>query len=316
MQKLLFIIGSFIGVLFTLLFPVQSPLDAQVVTNGYGLEREVEASKIIGGQLQTTSCAKPNITDVERCQQLEAEILDVTLRLEITVKRLNDDGSSGPSFVSVGHATVVDGRFLVTHNHFAQSPDEQYDSQLLTLSAYRADGTAAIHRAPSHTFQVFSAGPETLVFDFGQYGGQGAFDYLGLTSAQLATWQALELRPGVEVAQVDWDCQKTFIDWVQVSSIGLENGTPVLQLNNYVEPGASGGGIFYAGYHVGNNWFRDIDKQFITGRTLRRFTAAALNESDLIAFTTELAEQAPAATTSLPDGDSLLNIAPGVTLVR
>lgn len=316
MQRFLLILGSFMGMLCILLFTAQSTLEARVAPNGYGIEQEVEARKVVGGQQEPASCAAPDVTAGEQCRQLEAAILDVTLRLELTIKTLDDDGSGAPTSVSVGHATVVDGRFLVTHNHFAQSPDNQQASQLLTLSAYRADGTRAIHQAPAHTFQVLTAGPQTLVFDFGQYGGQDAFDYMGMASARLVTWQALGMRPGSEVAQVNWDGQKTSIDWVQVSSIGRENGVPALQLDNYVEPGASGGGIFYAGYHVGNNWFRDVDKQFVTGRTLRKFTAAALNDTALKTLTTELSEHATAAAASLPDGGALLNLASSNTVVR
>ncbi|MFW5943111.1 MAG: hypothetical protein ACOCXI_15010, partial [Chloroflexota bacterium] len=311
----LLISSLFVGVLYALFFPVQWPLDARVAANGYGPEQDVMASKVIGGQLQTT-CAVPDIADLERCQQLEAAILATTLRLEITVKTLDDHGSGRPTTISIGHATVVNGRFLVTHNHFAVSPHEQHNCQLLTLSAYRADGSLALHQAPAHTFQVFITGPQTLVFDFGEYGGQGAFDYMGMASTQVGTWQALGLRPGAEVAQVNWDGQKSHIDWVQVSSIGHENGTPVLQLDNYAEPGASGGGVFFAGYHVGNNWYRDADKLFITGKTVRKWTVAALNDTSLIALATSDAESPLAATASLPDGSSLLNKATADAVVR
>lgn len=316
MQKFLLIIGAFATVLCLSLFPIPSLLDAQVAVNGHGHEQIVEAGKVSSQQLQTTSCASPNMTDVERCRQLESKILATTLRLEITVKTLNSSDSTRQTSVSVGHATVVDGRFLVTHNHFARSPDLQYDSQLITLSAYRADGSLAIHQAPPHTFKVLSAGPQTLVFDFGRYGNQGAFDYLGLTSAQLETWQALDLRPGSEVAQVDWDGQKTSIHWVQVSSIGLESGVPVLQLDNYVAPGSSGGGVFYAGYHIANNWYRDLDKQFVTGKTMRKWTVAALNEANLIALATNVAEPTLTGAVPLPIDDSLLNLATADAIVR
>ncbi|HSM57751.1 MAG TPA: hypothetical protein VK879_16480 [Candidatus Sulfomarinibacteraceae bacterium] len=316
MQKLLLISSLLIGVVYALLFPVQWPPDAGIATNGNGAEQEVTMNTVIGPQVQTTSCVAPSITGVERCQQLEAAILATTLRLEITLKTLHSHGSGSPTRVSVGHATVVDGRFLVTHNHFAQSPDEQQERKLLTLSAYRADGSLAIHQAPPHTFQVFMAGPQTLVFDFGQYGGQGAFDYMGMASAQLGAWQALGLRPGTEVGQVNWDGKKSHVDWVQVSSVGLENGIPVLQLDNYAEPGASGGGVFYAGHHVGNNWYRNAARLFITGKTLREWTVAALNDTNLIALTTGDTEPALTKAAPLPNGGSLLNLATADAVVR
>lgn len=306
MQKTFLFIGAFAGMLLISLFPTLSPLDVQIAMGKYELE-QVEANKGIGEQLQTTSCAPPDITDVDRCQQLESEILDVTLRLEISVKKLAGNSSAGLTSISVGHATVVGGRFLVTHNHFAQSSGESYSSQLLTLSAYRADGSLAIHQAPSHTFQVFSAGPQTLVFDFGQYDGQGALDYMGIASARLGAWDELGLRPGMEVAQVNWDGQKTHVDWVRVSTVGLENGASVLQLDNYVEPGASGGGVFFAGYHIGNNWFRNIDRHFITGKILRLWTVAALNDNRVVALA--IGDADPALNEALPalNGGAPLN---------
>lgn len=306
MQKLVFIISAIIGTLCILFFSAQSPLDAQVTRNGgRGQDESVAAAAVLIEQ-QPPSCATPDATMVERCKQWEASILDVTLRLELALKTLGDEPSRSIT-VTIAHATVVGGRFLVTHNHFALSPGQQHDSQLLSLSAYHPDATPAIHQAPPHTFRVFSAGPQTLVFDFGEYGGQGAFDYMGIASAQVGTWQALGLRPGMEVAQVDWDGQNTHVDWVRVSRIDLDHGIPALELENYVAPGASGGGVFYADHHVANNWFRSVDKEFSSGTTVAERTFAALNETVLTALLTGSAVPAQATTARLSAANSPLN---------
>lgn len=316
MRKLILITSAITGALCILMMSDQSPVDARPTAERGRLAQPAEAGTATGAEQKPATCSTPDAMTVERCKQLETSTLEVTLRLEMTVRQMDDKSSGKPDTVSIAHATVVGGRFLVTHNHFAHSPDEQNDSQLVTLSAYRADGTLAIRQAFPHTFHVFSAGPQTLVFDFGHYGGQGAFDYMGMASAQLGAWQTLGLRPGMEVAQVDWDGQKTHIDWVRVSSIDLDNGTPVLQLENYVAPGASGGGIFYAGYHIGNNWLREIDKEFNTGKTVGKRTVAALNDTSMIALAAGTAEPAETMTAPLPAGNLPRNLAPTDVVVR
>jgi len=176
------------------------------------------------------------------------------------------------------------GRYLVTHNPFSLSPENRNDGYLRKLSAYRLDGTVLIYDAPFHVFEVLIAEPQTLVFDFGEYDRQGALAYYGMASAEFGQWQALNPQPGDEVAQVNWDGRVTSVDWVRVSAIGEKNGTPVLEMDNFVEPGASGGGIFYEGYHLGNNWIRATDTEATTGQTVRQFTLAALNTADLLAL--------------------------------
>lgn len=131
-----------------------------------------------------------------------------------------------------------------------------------------------------------------------------------------ATWQALGLRPGMEVAQLNWDGQNTHVDWVRVSRIDLDNGTPVVRLENYVAPGASGGGVFYAGHHIGNNWFRRADMQFSAGTSVKKWTFAALNETGLATLVAGNTESDWAWTAPLSTGNSLLNLAPTDVIVR
>lgn len=316
MRKSIFVISSIIGALCILLFSPQSPLDVRVTRDDGRREEQTGAGPAVNADQRSTSCVTPDAASAERCKDMEASILDVTLRLELAVKNLGDKGSGKPITVIIAHATVVGGRFLVTHNHFAISPDEHNDSQLLTLSAYHADGTPAVHQAPAHTFRVFSAGEQTLVFDFGQYGGQGAFDYMRMASAQMGTWQGLGLRPGMEVAQVDWDGQTTHVDWVRVSGIELDTGIPALQLENYVAPGASGGGVFYAGHHIGNNWFRRVYRQASTAEIVGKRTVAALNETSLIPLVARATIPAQGANATLSARNLPLYLAPTDVILR
>ncbi len=242
-----------------------------------------------GGDLQDEMqalplCAAPDASNVERCRQLEAYILAVTLRVRI--EELASTAGGGYEVVdhSVGHATVMAGRYLVTHNHFSLSLEDLNDGHLRRLSAYGPDGSVIVQHAPFHVFEVHIPEPQTLVFDFGMYGREGALAYAGLGSAQFADWQTLDLKPGDEVAQVNWDGRSTFVEWVRVSRTRDQDGTPALELDSYVAQGASGGGIFYQGYHVGNNWFHGSAEHATSGEVLWQFTVAALNGEKLLAL--------------------------------
>lgn len=265
------------SILFTaILFPI----GVFLLALGY-----LQAAPIASPQpLPEVPCAKPSPAHTEHCRNLEEQILATTVRLEIADFAPQADGSYKFADVSVGHATVMAGRYLVTHNHFSLSLENLNDGHLRKLSAYRLDGTVLIHDAPFHVFDVLIAEPQTLVFDFGEYDRQGALAYYGMASAEFGQWQTMGLQPGDEVAQVNWDGRVTSVDWVRVSAIGEKNGTPVLELDNFVEPGASGGGIFYEGHHLGNNWIRTTDKEATSGQIVRQFTLAALNTGDLFAL--------------------------------
>ena len=287
------------------LAPYLSPAIISAADSGSLASNGQTAAAAGTNQAAPVSCAAPRGAEVQGCRKLEAEILDATLRLQIVVKTLDPLGVDRPANMSIGHATVMAGRFLVTHNHFALSPTDLRDGRLLSLSAYRADGSPAIHQAPAHTFSVLVAGPHALVFDFGHYAGQGALDYLGISSARFAAWQSLELQPGTEVAQVNWDGRETYVDWVRVSGMHHEGGAPVLRLDSFVQQGASGGGVFYAGYHVGNNWYRHTAKQTSAGQLPGQYTAVALNEAGLFALAAAGPGPLPAATASLPGAGRL-----------
>lgn len=230
------------------------------------------------------SCAEPDAANAERCRQLVAHILAATLRLKIEVLARAEGGGYEVVDASIGHATVMAGRYLVTHNHFSLSLEDLDDGHLRRLSAYGPDGSVIVQHASFHVFDVLIPQPQMLVFDFGTYGREGALAYAGFASAQFADWQTLGLQPGDEVAQVNWDGRSTFVEWVRVSRARDQDGTPALELDSYVAQGASGGGIFYQGYHVGNNWFHGSAEHATSGEVLWQFTVAALNGEKLLAL--------------------------------
>ena len=231
----------------------------------------------------TPSCAAPDAMHAERCRTMEAAILASTVRLRLEELAPAEGGFEVVDH-SIGHATVMAGRYLVTHNHFSLSLANLHDGRLRRLSAYGPDGRVIVQHAPLHVFEVLVAEPQTLVLDFGTYGRQGALAYFGFSSAEFIDWRTSGLQPGDEVAQVNWDGQRTFVEWVRVAHRRDQDGAPSLELENYVAQGASGGGIFYEGAHVGNNWFHGSVERAESGDVLRQYTVAALNGANLLAL--------------------------------
>ena len=98
-----------------------------------------------------------------------------------------------------------------------------------------------------------------------------------MPSAKFDNRVATEIAVGMEVAQINWDGETTYVDWVIVKAVEQENGVQMIVLDNFVVQGASGGGVFLDGYHVGNNWFRGTETT-ADGQVLAQYTVAAMNE--------------------------------------
>ncbi len=224
--------------------------------------------------LDPESCAAPASLNKARCEEMEAAILAVTVRLELRIYAPDSLGEYQLEDSSVGHGTIIEGRYLLTHNHFGLSLEDAADNRQRTVTLYRHDGEVILQNAPFSAFEVTAAGPETLLFDFGSFGELGLFAALGLPSATVEPERAQELQPGVEVAQIDWDGRTAHVDWVRVLAVDEEAGTQTLVLDNFVERGASGGGVFYEGDHVANNWTRQTEMT-AGGEVLRQFSTAA-----------------------------------------
>ena len=225
------------------------------------------------------SCIRPASYEVKLiCNNLEAEILAVTVRIEMQAQ-YNLQGHTYTKF-HPSHATIMAGRYLVTHNHFkfsltktAASGQEGY----LSISLRRADGTLLLDQAPLDAFKIVHEDAQTLVLEFLTPQGNGLFSALGLPAANSVDWQALNLQPGVELAQIDWNGTRAHVDWVQVDALQLDDTVPQLQVNNFARFGCSGGGIFWNGQHIGNNWARNIEENPDTDEITRRYSIIALN---------------------------------------
>lgn len=221
------------------------------------------------------ACANPDEANAVRCREMEREILSATVRLEFEVYAPAAAGGFRLEDGSIGHGTIVEGRYLLTHNHFGLSLADFEDGRRRTLTVYAPDGEILLQDAPFGSFEVVVAAPQTLVFDFGDYGGEGLFGFLGLGSTRFNPEQSERLQAGMAVAQVDWDGNIAHVDWVRIDAIREEGGTRVLVLGNFVAQGASGGGVFYDGYFLANNWFRRTERT-VEGELVQRYTVAAL----------------------------------------
>jgi hypothetical protein len=230
------------------------------------------------------SCATPTPAMVADCRAQEEQILASTVRLEF-------HGPRG----GIGHATVVGGRFLITHNHYpitGEALARGADGLVTAVSIRKTNGDIVLLKAPLSFFSVAMIAPETLVLDFHTYGGTGFFDSVGVPSVDVRSYVALDLQPGSTMAQIDWDGATSFVRWVQVTAVMTMGETPVVELDSYIEQGASGGGVFYKGTHIANNESRRTDRDAVTGEMLRQYSVAAMNPGTIIAATMNVAEVA------------------------
>jgi hypothetical protein len=206
----------------------------------------------------------------------EEQILHATVRIMVESWLVRQDESGYEIDRTVGHGTVIAGRYLLTHNHFGVPlsilQEQEESGSYAVVYLYNSQGQL-LHKGPLTDYEVAHKGMETLVFAHKE---AAFFENLGLSSADFAAGPAPELQPGMEVAQVDWDGVTARVDWVRVKEIIVEDGAPRMVLDDSVLPGASGGGIFWNGVHVANNWRLEetIDG---TGSVVAAVTTAALN---------------------------------------
>ncbi len=221
-------------------------------------------------------CAEAQEYTRRQCETREAHILASVIRFEIYGPSKDD-----PTVLiyRVGHGTVMNGRYLVVHNHFhvdvgAFGGDFAED---IFISLYRADGRVLVRNLHAPVFRVVREEPEIMLWDFGPgESGEGFFESLAVTSASFKGPNQIQPKPGLEVAQVVWDGQSTGVEWVVIDEVNLDGEQSTIMLGNPLNPGASGGGVFWEGHHIANNWMR---MQFIdaNGQITRETSLAALN---------------------------------------
>lgn len=271
---LITLVGLIARLIFWPCFNVPSNLEASI-TNAVDTAVEAETTA-----QSDDSCAQPSANNETVCREREQGILSTVVRLELLICVLIDEESGFDMNKTYAHATIKEDRYLVTHNHFDISLDNNGNSGASTLvTIYKADGQV-VYRIPLQDLTLVLEAPETLVFDIGEIGRQKLADS-GLRSASFKSWSSLTLHPGMEVAQLDWDGDTAHIDWVSIDTVLTDEGTPRLELNNFVRIGASGGPIFWNGFHVANNWAR-VSNYNATGEVVRAYSVGALNPPSIV----------------------------------
>lgn len=220
------------------------------------------------------------------CEEIEQMILSTTLRIEIKTWIIYVEDQGYSSLSSNGYGTVMDGRYLLTHNHF-QLPllellADDFNGQFAKITLYTANGSL-LWQGPLTTAGVAFADSETLLLEFMARDGQGLFESLGIPSADFTADITQQITIGTTVAQVNWDNEQAYIQWTKVKDVFIEAGAPVLQLTDCIIGGSSGGGVFLNGEHIANNWSRSRGCVAGSDDESLLYSKAAINSAELIA---------------------------------
>lgn len=259
------------------------------LTIGNSQEEGVSQSTDSDATKITPSCAQPSPEMAAHCQAIEEAILATTVRMEL-VRWMDKNGRQGDYIADCNsHATIKDGRYLVTHNHFGELlmalREEGVSGEHIHLALYKADGSLILSNIPLTDVSIAAEEAETLVLELKGEGSLGFFEMRKMPSAQFVDGQTLPLQRGLEVAQVDWDGVSTsFVRWTTIDSLIVNDDTLQMGLTSYVAQGASGGGVFWQGQHIGNNWFRTREQNRETGEVLAQSSIAALNSEVVTAI--------------------------------
>lgn len=217
---------------------------------------------------------------------IEQTILASTLRIEISTWMMYVEDHGYVSYSGDGHGTVIDGRHLVTHNHF-QAPlldlmADDENSELATVTLYMADGQQ-LWQGPLTAMDVAFEDSETLLFEFQDKNGRGLFETLGVPSAEFEVLPQNSVQLGTEVAQINWDNRQAHVQWTKVEAITKEGDTLVIRLSDCLVPGSSGGGIFMDGVHIANNWSKVNGCDDSANDDMQFQSTGALNSFELVA---------------------------------
>ncbi|MDX1415581.1 MAG: hypothetical protein R3293_15405 [Candidatus Promineifilaceae bacterium] len=230
---------------------------------------------------------KPEL--IERCAEIEQRILSSTLRIEIDLWLLEDkDQSRYRSISSKGHGTVINGNHLLTHNHFQlpahEIPVNDDDGQLATLTLLRADGRR-LWRGHLAEIKVAFQASESLLLEFAAENSRPFFEALGVPALDFSVPTLSSIAPGTAVAQINWDKQQAFVQWTQITAVDTTGDTPIVRLADCIVTGASGGGMFVDGFHLGNNWLLQKSCDGTTPHGADYRSTVALNTFDLLSAT-------------------------------
>jgi hypothetical protein len=211
------------------------------------------------------SCSRPHDdTEGRLCADLERRILDATVYLRFTL-RCGRQSRQPESEVATSHATILDDRTLLTHDHF-DAPDA--DCTVVALQVVNAHSN--LHFATNDPALLGDMAPQlrsdparprrqALLVRFPMPLFTQPTD-LGFESFTRPPPQRVLTGWG-EVAEVNWEKSRgsVRVQWVRPLYAGVQGAALGLVLGRAVGLGTSGGGVFRVTpsggiVHVGNVW--------------------------------------------------------------
>lgn len=221
--------------------------------------------EVAAGAPVALRCSAPgSAAEQMQCADLERKVLDATVFLRFTL-HCGPAGNRSAVALVPSHATIVDSRTLLTHDHFYPLSDPACVVAALELATARGVMLAEIADAT-----ILADVTEQLRPDRGDTSQQtrlARFPASLFTPVPDLTFETVDRTAARatfadtgELAEINWESypQATRVQWAR--PVALERRGPALGLvvDRAVEVGASGGGVFRvtsAGLaHVGNIW--------------------------------------------------------------
>ena len=222
--------------------------------------------------------------------EIEERLLDATVRVQIETWLVNENEQGYTILQAEGHGTVVNGRYLITHNHHnipLLLSETGFDPNVYSrLIIYNAAGEE-IGILPMTDFRIALREEQMLLLAYTGDKLSVPFGTMGLDASQIAAWQNAAIQPEDTVAQINWDGAATTVTWAQVTAVRTARTPPCLELASQTLVGASGGAVFWNGLHIGNNWLNGTVSSPHDAQT-RHYSLAAMNSAELAAFFMEL----------------------------
>lgn len=213
----------------------------------------------------------------------EQLMLEATVRLALETWLVNEGERGYTILKSEGHGTVVNGRFLITHNHHTiplSLSETGLDPDVYSRLFIFNSAGEQVNILPLTDFQIGLREPQMLLLVYVGEPEDLPFGTAGLGVEQVGT--AVPSK-GSEIAQIDWDGHTTHVDRTAVTAVYPPYDPPCLELASQPQPGASGGGIFWQGQHIGNTWLKGSRSSAASG-TSCQYSKAALNSPELVTY--------------------------------